>query len=305
MFIDMLKDKAPIAFEAGTYSFADADYNDYLSKWQAVDQYNTSYTSADGVNWSVLASLSSNSYWRSTAYSSSLQKRAIVGIKGGGRSGIVSLLSSSISQQHNIGTHSLPIQVCNDVVWTGSRFVACGHDYTGSQYGRYYTSTDGSTWTVSSYAAQNSIVQSIAYSSSTNMVSVGSIGGKSTNDGLTWTNTSIGASEIMYGVCWSTQSSRYISVGLNGWSAYSTDGNTWTSYQDGTGIDWYDIVSVGKYVLAVGCGTKYKMSVDGGLSWRLYDLPYDVCAYKIKWSSALSQFLIMGYGSNYIKGRFI
>jgi serine/threonine protein kinase len=149
-------------------------------------------------------------------------------------------------------------QWLQDVVWSGSQYVAVG----GEQPGTILTSPDGHTWTAHSSGTSQGLL-GIAWSGS-QFVAVGGWGDTilTSPDGHTWTAQNFGPSNYQYlfsGVVWS--GSQFVVVGVGGVVGSglypgtiltSPDGRTWTAHNVGTLPSLNGVVWSGSHLVVVG-----------------------------------------------------
>ena len=147
--------------------------------------------------------------------------------------------------------------VLADVIWTGSIFIALGN----SNRGRFgiasviLTSPDGVTWTRQFGA--NAFLMDVAWNG-TLFVAVGGHANQgiifTSPDGRMWTQSRVNIFYPLRSVI--CNSTKFVTVGINGVLATSSDGQKWTNRKSGTTADltiitWSDsrFVAVGKGVI--------------------------------------------------------
>lgn len=125
-----------------------------------------------------------------------------------------------------------------DVVWTGSRYVAVGWK------GLLVTSEDGKTWNAKSAWTQDHLTR-LAWNG-TRMVAISSQAIHTSEDGLNW-NTRTLPAENLYDLVWTGK--EFVTVGAHGHVYYSVDALQWDSVSCGIdadldGITWNDSMLV-------------------------------------------------------------
>jgi hypothetical protein len=169
-------------------------------------------TSANGMDWTISSpGLMSASVWDGSRYLAFSGKNVIQSLDG--------------NQWTPLSTTSASFTI-NDLIWTGSYFIAVGNSAT------VLRSTDGVTWTQATFNGTASIPSfiSVAFSGST-LLAVGNNGyhARST-DGLTWTRYASGYTGLA-DVLW--DGARFLAAGSFG------------VYQSSDGIAWQSIYSTG------------------------------------------------------------
>jgi hypothetical protein len=153
------------------------------------------------------------------------------------------------------------------LTYANGMFVAGGSD--GSSNMLLAKSTDGITWTATSYATTlGTYVQSVAFGNGLWLVTDGAPSVQTSPDLVTWTprTTGIGSNQQtapVYGA------GMWVIVNQNGYTATSPDGVTWTAHFTnlfGTGDVVDQIAYTGSLFVAVGANTKISTSPDG-LTW--------------------------------------
>lgn len=125
-----------------------------------------------------------------------------------------------------------------DVVWTGSRYVAVGWN------GLLATSEDGKTWNAKSALTDDHLTR-LAWNG-TKMVAISSRAIHTSEDGLNW-NTRTLPAENLYDLVWTGK--EFVTVGAHGHVYYSVDALQWDSVSCGIdadldGITWNDSLLV-------------------------------------------------------------
>lgn len=139
------------------------------------------------------------------------------------------------------------------VAWTGTKYVAVG--------GVIRTSTDGTTWPISSTGTN---LSGVAWSG-TQFVAVGAAGTVMTSpDGVTWTPRTSGTASNLAAITWA--GTQFVAVGAAGTLLTSPDGVTWTARTSGTtnalgGLTW-----TGTQIVVVG-GSGLVLTSTDGVSW--------------------------------------
>ncbi|MFL6649983.1 MAG: IPT/TIG domain-containing protein [Sulfurifustaceae bacterium] len=163
------------------------------------------YSSTDGMAWTRLAAVPRSG---SLAASSTL----LVDAGAGG----ISTSPDGVTWTTRLTISPSSLQ---DVVWTGTQFVAVGNS------GAVYTSPDGVTWT-----PRTSNVTTTLFGVGTSdslLVAVGSNGTMVTSsDGVTWTARSSGTFATLRHVAWT--GAEFVAVGDGGTAVRSTDGASWS-----------------------------------------------------------------------------
>jgi len=141
---------------------------------------------------------------------------------------------------------SYPYPNLSDIIWTGSQFVAVGHN------GRVYTSPDAtetSTWTEQASGTANNL--EAVTEGAGRFVAVGTAGTilTSDDDGVTWTTQTSGVSDTIYDVTWT--GNRFIAVGYSGLILTSTDGSNWETAIHGSN-HLYSVLSNGVDIVIAG-----------------------------------------------------
>lgn len=141
-----------------------------------------------------------------------------------------------------------------DVIHTGTLFIASGLNESNN-HSVIYTSPDGFTWTLRlDSSTANAYFWGLAHNGSGRVVAVGQANNRavSTDGGLNWTTGTALASgtNTLNDLVYSSSAGLFITVGINGTAATSTDGVTWTAAT--TGESFIALVGVG-----VSGGTTY------------------------------------------------
>ncbi|MES2438053.1 MAG: PKD domain-containing protein [Verrucomicrobiota bacterium] len=164
--------------------------------------------------------------------------------------------------------------------WDGSKFIACGEDYTfegsGGWLGAVYTSpsADAGTWTRRVYTG--STLRGVAYGNGIH-VAVGDNGTiRRSTDGISWTpvtsGTTYGLTSISYG------GGKFVIIGSanpyqsgNAMVLTSSDGSSWTNTTTGAGIQSWEglryVKWTGDRFLASGWFGKIRHSTDLGTTF--------------------------------------
>lgn len=179
---------------------------------------------------------------------------------------------------------------CNDVMWTGSQYVAVGGYFDeggGVVRPAIFASTDGITWTQRTTSVTGGGLASIAWNGS-RFVAVGYGMVLTSTDGITWQNNSSGMSGVaLFNVVWAADQGshsggdKFFAFDRNAKVYLSSDGTSWSSRSTGSlGITWS--VWDGKNVVGVGDGITTAKSGSGtswsekasGVSSALWDIAY-------------------------------
>lgn len=132
-----------------------------------------------------------------------------------------------------------------DVIWTGSQFVAVGSS------GQVATSPDGNTWTAQSSGVSDSL-NGVAWTG-TRLVAVGNGGRIVTSpDGVSWTARTSGTAQALLGIAYT--GSKLVAVGRNGTVITSSDGTSWSAATSGTTAALLAVAAGGGQIIAVGVG---------------------------------------------------
>jgi hypothetical protein len=183
----------------------------------------------------------------------------------------------------------------NEVIWTGSQFIAVGAG------GSIAHSPDGVTWTrVTDSAFGTNAIYSIAWNGSI-FVAGGSAGKMArSTDGETWTAVTDSAfgNNYIFGIAW--DGAKFVAVGSGGRMASSPDGVTWTQVNSSSfsTTQIQDIIWNGSTFVAFG-SNKIARSPDGA-AWtqvpnanKPAELATAFTLLDIAWNGA--QFVIVGY----------
>ncbi len=205
----------------------------------------TILTSTDGDIWTTPTTLPSLSQPLNAVASASTNTLVAVGPVG--QIAMVSGDGGNIWSQVTITTAAS--WDLDDILWTGSQFVAVGVS------GTVRTSPDGLTWTDHS-TGTNFIYKSVAYSG-TRYVAVGNSYVSTSTNAATWTAQGVVIPADLTSVVWT--GSRFIAVGVYtagtnvGYITSSSDGTTWQPVTVPT-LDWLIKVALGPAgtVVAVG-----------------------------------------------------
>ncbi|GHO63455.1 hypothetical protein KSC_023470 [Ktedonobacter sp. SOSP1-52] len=177
----------------------------------------------------------------------------------------------------------------NDVAWLDSQFIAVGWNGQGSMI---LTSPDGRTWTTQ-YLGPPTNLLGVAWSGS-QFVVVGGAGDSGTiltsPDGHTWTTQSFDLRQNIWGVAWS--GSQFVAVGTSGTLLTSPNGHTWIAQNSGTSQDLQGVAWLDSQFIAVGKFGTILTSPDGH-TWTVQnsETPRDLTS--VAWSG--SQFVAVGW----------
>jgi len=193
-----------------------------------------------------------------------------------------SLAISTTAKDTNPGSYTartLPASAYwQDVIWTGSKFVAVGHDNVATPYAA--SSTDGETWTSVTLATPSSSWEytAIAYNGSNQYIAViaNTRHLATSTDGVTWTGTTNAIptqgqwSDMIYA------GSKYVAIsGGQNRTAYSTDGVTWLNGTISASSTEYTSIAYGQpgatayYVVVTGITATSQLSAysTDGITW--------------------------------------
>jgi hypothetical protein len=200
-----------------------------------------------------------------------------------------------------VGTSTFGTTAINGIAYGDGRFVAVGESYgfRGNTYGflGYAAySTDGQTWTAATMESES--YSAIAYGGG-RFVAVSSItyetsnprspAAYSTDGGANWTTVYIPVESFFQGIAYGN--GRFVAVGSDGMTAWSTNGQTWTTSWASTfgGSHIAGIAYGGGKFVAVGDDGKMAYSTDGQ-TWTAVTHPFGTSGI---------------YGITYGGGRFV
>jgi hypothetical protein len=109
-----------------------------------------------------------------------------------------------------------------DLLWSGSQFIAVGHE------GTVLISTNGTDWQDRSLPTGHGRFLKSGASSADKLVVIGAFGAvyTSNDNGQTWTSAESGTDQHLSAIAWT--GSEFVAVGEDGVALYSADGNDWT-----------------------------------------------------------------------------
>ena len=218
-------------------------------KLVAVGNSGTIVTSSDGVAWTAPTSGVANNLFDVT-YGAGV----FVAVGAGGRVMTASdtALDTWTSRTSNTSANLRRVSYGN------GRFLAV------SDSGASIVSTDGITWTAN--ASTLGSFFGTAYGAGV-QVAVGNSGGlfSSADNGATWTNragslVNTGYSDVLFA------NGKFVTVGLAGVAATSSDGITWTQVTPFTSDNLNGLVFTSGYWIATGASSTYYVSTDG-VTW--------------------------------------
>ena len=238
---------------------------------------NTLFSSVDGISWTRLTiDTTTQALFRVAGNGTSL-----VGAGGAG-----TLLSSSDGTSWAQQSSGDPI-IWNDIVWSGSQFVAVGNQ-------SIRTSSDGINW---SEAVANSFLTAVDWNGS-QFVAVGTGGAiYSSSDGLNWSARDSKTTTGFEGVSWHALNSQFVAVGRNGLVVTSPDAINWTLQNSAVTHHLMAVQSNGSQLVATGYNQStfngiVMTSVDG-VSWTEQTIAANFkLLFDVVWSG--TQFLAVG-----------
>lgn len=236
--------RAPKAFEGATITDPPIRYGDetfiYAALWR---EEGVVLTTKDHVNW-TRRTISNISDYMKVEHTG---KRFV----GFTRNGTIALSGDGITWY--IQKKGYPTDYFNDVIKTGSRYVAVGSKF-GYSVPSIYVSADGETWNevlrMNRLDTSSQWIQSIAWNGS-RYVAVGSNTVWVSTDGATWKKTNMPHGTSLQKVVW-TGKQFVVMDRLNGTKLMSsTDGLKWTTVLT-TDANLYDLVAHDGNLVAVG-----------------------------------------------------
>jgi hypothetical protein len=214
------------------------------SRFVAVGEHGTIFTSPDGSTWTPTMSHTTRALY-GVAW---LDSRFVVAGEAG------TILTSPDGIAWTLRT-SRTLQDLHGIAWSGSGFVVVGTD------GTILTSADGMRWTSQRSQTQNTLFD-VTWSHS-QFLAVGwpdTI--LSSPDGTRWTaHTQVGPAQNLWGVTCS--GSWCVVVGRDGTIFISSDGSTWTPRPSGTSHDLLGVIWSGSRFVAVGMAGTILTSPNG------------------------------------------
>jgi hypothetical protein len=201
------------------------------------------YTSPDGASWNE----------ESLPISENLKALAI------GNGVLVAAAQKMLSKPPGGSwTARTPLIFMNDVVWTGSRFVAVGDS------GTFATSTDGVNWTLGKTSTKSQL-NAVVWTGS-QLAAVGQNGAvQLSQNGLDWTGFPSGTTGNLASVTWS--GTGFTAVGAKGRILFSPNGVVWTSKTSGTTDDLVSVARTGSHLTALSLkGAILTSPIDSPLS---------------------------------------
>jgi len=151
----------------------------------------------------------------------------------------------------------------NGVAWAYDRFIAVGSN------GYIYTSTDGNDWIPQTSGVLYNLNSVIA--SNTNYVVVADSGVVlNSTDAVNWNLISLRSSERLLSVCWSSELTMFVAVGTDGILIISLDSENWRFIASNSLYSLNSVTWNGSEFLAVGNNGTICTSTDG-LTWSSYE----------------------------------
>jgi len=246
--------------------------------------------SLNGTTWTNSSALPASATWNNVSYGNGIYYAVATGSVGAtsedgitwtSRSTAFATPTITATSKDIIGSFTastLPqTGYWTNVLWTGSKFVAVGHNNVDTGYAA--SSTDGATWTNVTIPSPGGLYEytAIAYNGSNKYVAFinSSRNIVTSTDGVSWTaQTTNGTNNLPTARAWTDAvfgGTRFVVVGSGGANpiAYSTDGTTWTT---GTlaNTTWTSVAygqpSATAYFVAVSATQAASYSIDG-ITW--------------------------------------
>lgn len=262
----------------------------------AVGTNDTVVYSANGITWSsVQTPQSDGTFWKSVAYSNTLNRFAAVSTSSAGAYSDnlgVSWSNSTLSTTQNWGDNTL--------TWSPQLgLFACAIVAGGSESTAVMTSPNGIAWTT----------RSAPSGSSTNtwrggcwapglglfvMVGEGTYRVMTSPDGITWTARTAASASRWADVAWSSSLNLLVACAYGGQIMTSPDGINWTSRTAANSnawgaIAWSPQLSLFCCVAQSGTGNRVQTSPDG-INWTARTSAADLGWGSLKWNAYLGLF---------------
>jgi hypothetical protein len=156
-----------------------------------------------------------------------------------------------------------------DIVWTGSQFVAVG------AYGTIRTSPDGLVWTTRD-SGTTTHLRGVAWNGN-KLIAVGTSSSiLSSDDGVTWSSADAGFNASLNKILWDGSQFVAVGSGINSQVATSPDGVTWTARNASTFyVSLVDVAWNGTTYVAVASGSgiyNYVYTSSNAITWTRYHL---------------------------------
>lgn len=250
--------------------------------------YDCAY-STNGITWTGLYGTTSTTNYK-VAYSGSTY------VVVGGQNGVVGTIITSTDGTTWVPRVSGTTQLINDVIWSGTQFVAVGNT------GYISTSPDGITWTIRTSGTGGNL-NTITYNGTTFVARNASASTIVTStDGITWSASTVSTGSWANAIIWVAALNLYITVSNSGVINTGTSALVWTSRTSGTTQNLYSVVWNGTKLIAVG-GNGVMITSTDGINWSpIYTDPYISRFDSIVWNTTRSEFIVCGYKSNTSSG---
>ncbi len=172
----------------------------------------------------------------------------------------------------------------DDVIWTGSQYVAVGN------YASVLSSPDGSSWTRHS-AGTGTSLQTVAYTGSVYVIGYYDGTLFTSSDLNTWTQRDSGTTQPIHDIVWT--GSQLVAVGGNGLVLTSSDGSSWTSQTSNTSETLHTVFWDGSTLMAGGTNSALITSTDG-INWTSRSMGTgNAIVYGIAWTG--SEYVAVGW----------
>lgn len=270
--------------------------------------------SADGVTWALTA-LTGSATWVNAAYNTALSEWAVI---AGGTNSLASISLLSINST------SISAYSTNGISWSlgGSMGVAAG-DFYSVAYGNgifvsvsmnstsvVASTNNGITWAAYSLPSTQQWVN-VTYGAGTfvtisGFTTLSTTAAYSTNGGVTWTATTLPTSAYWSSVTYG--SGKFVAISVDGHTAYSTNGITWTDSTSATitaaatNGGWQNIRFGNGLFLALAQGNSTTTSAatsPDGITWTLRTLPVTGTWIDSAWGSTNGGKIQMNQLANY------
>ena len=243
----------------------------------------------------TLESSPQNNTWYSVCYASEL--RLLCAVSYGGTNRIM-----TSSDGINWVTQNAPSYGWGGICWSGDRklFVACDNQ-DSSVY--VMSSSDGVNWTPTQVGALD-FLYCICYSPDLGQFCMlghfGAGGSYSilSSNGTSWSGIySIGTTNVFSSICWSPERQIFCAVGGTSVTAFSSNGQSWTSGTITGGGTYNSICWAPELGLFFACNGSSSIAISSdGSSWSLTTTP--VNCYSVTWSPELQVAVCITIGSN-------
>ncbi|HWQ74681.1 MAG TPA: immunoglobulin-like domain-containing protein [Syntrophomonas sp.] len=227
-----------------------------MRKHTGITQRGAIMTSADGVEWDVTHTNSTNTLWDIT-YAGSSDAGTFVAV-GGESTGSYYICTSSDgatwTQRSNSGSAYAQLL---SVTYVNSQFIAVGSTNSGGSSGAnkafITTSVNGISWSDRSDTTKSGLRVIVGDSNNNVSVAMGGTGNIYTSDngGTSWDYRTLGATKHLNSVAWNG-SDLFVSVGIEGTIQTSPDGVNWTIRTSGTSYNFNEVEYLNGQFIAVG-----------------------------------------------------